>query len=1087
MNSTKICSTLLVAVLTLISSVSAQETVRRVAEITFKPNVYVYQKGTWVDNETARKLNDFLAEQSMPVILVIADSTGGETFTMPDQTRLTGYAAADFSLGPHGLMSQSAFKALVNKDTGLPHGSVIFVSPEPQGELNGKRPWNFYSSPYLDSLGLGWKEAWLNDLEEVGVPYLKKGEVDLAVKFSVESYIERVDSVLRGRARAAALAAVMPWAVLFVLVGLGIAILWHLRLSAMKAKESALAKLSSWRAALAGKSELLAELHAKMVDVFGGPRATLVFEGEDREVAEEAIHAIDRARLLMTIVIETFQRAERLVDSTKLGFLAKPYDEAIAILRQPLRFDPQHGVEAALTGDARKEQDLLWAPLSSFESFETNFDELIETFNRLTKEGSEALERVTLARSNATRELSDAKALAEKLVVSLEERQDEEWQRLASLVDETRGLLLAAVTVSAAGIRVSPLSAVAGARALAARALDATECLERAQKLLNSRATREEELKALRERGGDLAWSQKLEQECLTELGVAITAQGDDRDDAAQLAEGSIKLADELLAVSGRVKGLLDRIDSTEASLAAASDELTVFVSSLTGENSGGDPDRFFITSDIRESFDGEREPCDTPVRLLSSAMQAIELAQAVVAERDGSIAKTFIEVADEHIAKALSIVKAWRSADERYQSERSAVDSDANSAIAKISEATRLLQELRVFDRRSFGDSVEDGKMLKSRQTTLQGHLDAATKHSQAQQMLAADGCLTRAKAETSALRESIQLVQKVHEEAFACDQKNQKALAELATSIEDYLRTVSERTRKVTIKSLTEAQKALNAARRSQGGDGRNVREIEKTISEISRALEAYATAAKQDSKEFEAASNAITELQELINEVERAVSKMLGDRDGLPDTQPVDDADGFVKTTKPAVARFRAVLNTAHEDWFHLEDQVTKRSSDARRHLAALRKETERGEQALQAIENARTKAREARAWSGRFVSQTSLDSSVEREIRDAESSFRNGHFSEAFSTAGKVLQSAVAAIASAAAEEARRKRREEEEEEESRRAERARAARHSKSYSTFSSSSSSWGDSSSWSSGGGGSGITSSESGGGGSGW
>ena len=202
----------------------AQTRVENLSTIRFVPGTMVYQKGNWKDLESFRRLNQELQEAEHPVVLIIAETVSDESFLGPDGTRLRGYEAAKYAIGTHGLMSQPDFKAMIDEKTGLPNCSVLLVSPERVRELGNNRPWDFGSSPFLDSLGLSGDRTWKDGVDDVGLGYLPKGQVDQAVLATVKAYDQKIKGVYASRAFWRGFWALLPW--LFGVVTVLVASLW---------------------------------------------------------------------------------------------------------------------------------------------------------------------------------------------------------------------------------------------------------------------------------------------------------------------------------------------------------------------------------------------------------------------------------------------------------------------------------------------------------------------------------------------------------------------------------------------------------------------------------------------------------------------------------------------------------------------------------------------------------------------------------------------------------------------------------------------------------------------------------------------
>jgi len=355
-------------------------------------------------------------------------------------------------------------------------------------------------------------------------------------------------------------------------------------------------RLSAWQTALAGKSQLLEELNKRKIKIFGKTREDLTLTGFDRNQAELAIDQIARARLLMQVALKTVQRVESNVAGVRSVFSTSPYDDAIAILDQPLRFNPRDKVEEALSGEATSERDYLWAPLESFQPFETSFEDLISTFNTLTKYASEKVDRLEAARSEAINALSEVNTTVEALRVAEDlDPKDPVVQQLTLAIDDARADL--SVEARDANTRVlnAPLEQRALARALAARAKQIRLAVDCVQHVVRSRDQREALYTELEKRGVSLAWAQTRSEEVVNELLRVVNAVADSEAGCLDRSESAIAKARELLAIGEKVTSLLDIHAQVISLLDSATERLNnLFAELRSGDDSAGSDDDFF-------------------------------------------------------------------------------------------------------------------------------------------------------------------------------------------------------------------------------------------------------------------------------------------------------------------------------------------------------------------------------------------------------------------------------------------------------------------------------------------------------------
>jgi hypothetical protein len=381
---------------------------------------------------------------------------------------------------------------------------------------------------------------------------------------------------------------------------------------------------------------------------------------------------------------------------------------------------------------------------------------------------------------------------------------------------------------------------------------------------------------------------------------------------------------------------------------------------------------------------------------------------------------------------------------------------------------------------------------------------------------MLAAEAALRQAERSANEIRATIAEIKRVHKKAFDFDAKNAERIDTLASRITEHLSDdFAFTTRETTSSHLRQAEEALQECVRQQQESGRDPSEVRHSIAEVERGVGEYELNVKRDADEHDECAQRLGALTSRLTAIEDLLQAMEGDRDGLPDTAPLEKAEQFVRKTRQGeLPKLQATLEVAHTDWFKLDDQIAEVLERAESHIAALRRESEQGQAALSALADARKRARDVRAWTGRYVRQASVDPNWKQELSRAEEDLQRGNYNQALQRAGSVLYSCNQILEAAESEERKARRKAYRAAEEEAEGRRLRNRDSSASGTTIlfggstsdglfggstsdglfggSSSDASTGGSSSggicdFSSGGGGSGITSSDSGGGGSGW
>lgn len=1071
----------------------AQQQVEKLTDIQWTEGTLVYQKGNWIPEGTLRVLNTFLAQQEMPITLVIADTVEDEVFRLPDGQVVHGFDAADFAVGTHGLMKQPAFRAQVDESTGKPNGSVLFVSPERVRQLDGARPWQFYSSAYLDDLGLSWQRVWKGGLEDVGIPYLKDGEIDQEVIRSVEAYHNKVDAHFRAVAFWRGFWRLFPWALGLIALLVTALVLIIKHRNATDAKAKAQRELQVWVTALAGKGVLLRELNQRKTKVFGAKRADLTVEGEDLELANGAIEKIGRARLLLNLATNTVARVQGLLNRSFAGFSTAPYEEAMRILERPLEFDPEENVEAALTGNQIEEAEYLWAPISSFRPFKTSFQVMIDTFNKITKEASEALDTFNNNRSEVVQNLGAVNTRLAAFDTRIGEIESlmgaDELAALAIVRKEViPGLTNEAKQVSGRALK-SPTTHLHHVRGLTGRIEEAESCAAALLTLLRNRPAMQERIAAL-EAQGDLKvdWLRSHGANCVGALIDVIDSLDSDKPDLS----GNARTAAEAFP------GIISRVETLNKrrTLEVAEHErLKLRLQTLRGQLSaelGIAAERLFT-----ESGDDDSDH-RAPDEALADAGKQLKAARALLCQGRLEEAEQQINLADAGDLDAESDISMWLSVKETYAQRRLAIGSRAAELEGDIGAARRLLEELGEFDQaalqfragdptnpRSNGTVADNIQEIEHALTERASSLANAATAFEGGTLLAAGDWLTHAENWNQFIANRVAEIRHKHGTVMGVDRSNAEKLPLLLKGLKHQVDTpYDHHVRQATIDSLAQAHGELAEANRRHGGESRNPFEIAEVIARASGVASRFAQSVQRDLALFEEAQASAGKAQTQLTELDQLLASMSDDEDDLPDADAFDRAESEIDSLQSQLRRCQAELRTPHTDWAALDgriDQIYNRTTTL---LLALRREKEDGEAALTAISQARTKVREAGSWSGTYVSSIS-GSSGKAALERADDAFEQGDFTTARQEAASALSQAANAISAAEdADQKERRRVKQQQQAAARRREEAQRASYSSSYSRSRSSPSSF----SFSSGGGGGGFRGGfSSGGGGKGW
>ncbi|MCB0336103.1 MAG: hypothetical protein KDD62_07345, partial [Bdellovibrionales bacterium] len=864
--------------------------------------------------------------------------------------------------------------------------------------------------------------------------------------------------------------------------------------AALAARQRALKELLVWQKALAGKLGLLQKLNQKKTSTFGAKRSDLELEGADEQLAQGVIDKIARARLLVNLANNTVERVENLANRTFPGFSTKPYEDALLILERELEFDPDENAEAALTGNKTEDEEYLWAPISSFKPFQTSFNALVDTFNKITKEASESIDEFKQARTEVIRRLGETKTNLSDIQVLVGNvyvfATDEERTTLEAVVTEVCSNLTQELERSVDRATKSPLSSLESIRSLDKRVKEAETCANALVELLENRASRRERTDLLEDAGLELNWLRELAAGAFAALVDTLNSLDSDEPDLSGTA----------YAEAGKISGTLERVEELSRLLAVerADKERVAFRLKTQREKlsreRGIDAKLLFAES----GDDGDHR---TPDEALADATSQLKKAHTQLCKGRLEKAAGLIADADASTADAERDIDLWLEVDAGYKDRVLAIEQLANGLKERMSKSRSLFDELTEFDPAVWdfrtGDpsyphsngTVEDNlEEVEQALDKRAASLKSASKAYKAGQLLDAGNHLTDAENCNQFISDLNEEIEHKHQSVYQVDQENDAQMSQLLSGLKHQLETPFESsTRQCTIDHLQAAFDELTEAERSQHGELRNPFEIAEVVAHAKAITSSFAIEVQRDQDEYEDAVESAQRAANKLSQLSDLLDRMAGDRDNLPDADAFERADKRYRPLESDLNHCQEALARAHTDWFELDDQIDEIFDEASKLLHALREEKEQGEAALAAISKARTMVRSAKNWSGTYVSSVS-GSHGKPALRRADSALEAGDFVKALEEAESAYKSASSAVSSAQSEddaERRRRQRKREEEERQRRQQLSYSSSYYSSSSSSRSSSSGFG---SFSSGGGGGGFGGGfSSGGGGSGW
>lgn len=1054
---------------------SAQQRVDRISNIQWQAGTLVYYRGEIpLDQRELERLNGELLKRPMPVTVVFAEKVSDENWTLPDGQQIRGHQAADFAVG-HGLFNQGAFAKQTDPVSGLKNGSALLLCMEADPS-DGMRPFKFYSSELLNHHKLNWERVWSNDIEDLGIELLRQGRFSDAILRSVDAYAERLTKKLAAevaeaqraeaqklhriereaaaRARARAFAQALPW----ILLLLGIAalsmllVLLHSR--ARAARTIASKELDQWIGALSGKTELLARLNQRKGAVLGKTRSEVRLTGESQKLANEAIDKIARARLLIRLATSTVEQARRMIrDGQPAGFRTRPYQQALQILQGSLEFDPGSGIRAAVTGEELKDEEYLWAPLSSFQPFRTSFDELIATFNRITREASQALDSFHSIRSQVVQRAGAAATRLDELDALLQAlaggMNADEQRLLAVITSETVPNLKKEISQLGPRALADPIGRKEEFDSFSERIEEAALCAQTLQELLSAGEDFRSRCGRLEESGLKPAWLGELYSAATGGLIAVIDSMdssrtdlsGNLRDDAAALStvlSRAEALNTSRLDLEGECNRLLQLLAENRSRLAA---QLRIA------------PERILAESD--EEDQDQR----VPDQALADARRELAQARQHLNSARLDDAAGLLRLAELSCKDAADDIQLALSAFAGHEPRMAAIKGMSSELASEIERHRVLLEELSGFDPQvllfrsgdpshprsdaSAANNIEE--VTQATQARERSLADAAGAFSDGR-LLAASDHLTDAENWNMFIKHRLKEISQKHSAVMTANLHNGPALETTLAGFKSATEAPFETwVRRATIDGLITAYNSLAEASRLHSGPRANPFQIAEILDSARSVLEAFTAASERDHVEHNEAAASIERAGRKLEELNETLQQMRGEKDSLPDAQAFKVAAERLAPLQNAHSLLLSALQTPHSDWFELDDQADDLVARTSELLLHLRQEGQEGAQALSEIQAAAASVRRARDWSGSYGISIS-GSPGQQELNLARQLFNRGSFEQAGLTAQSAANLAAEAI-SAAEALVRKRRRAQQEREEQERLERKERERQS----------------------------------------
>lgn len=907
-----------------------------------------------------RRLVEFLRERPSWVAYVSADSSE-QRFESPEGITERGFDAVKHTLG-----------SLYNR---TPFGSL----PEPGGCIFAltlaEKDMTLYVGDGYKLAGIDHSDPRLFDgAREALRRGLRVGDAVVAVIDSTDAQLEKARVAAesaRRRAEARARWTPFVWPVIIVislLAWVGLA-----RILTRNSRRRANELLARWRGEFHRHQAELIELRKWGEILAGNPR----YEGRTKEMSAAIVDDVRHLLGIRASATATLDQAAGWVEPTTFGgkltnfFLSRNYVRAIRRLtNEKIPFDPQSALGRLIAGEKIDPNNPLWSGIREIERPTRTFEQLVAELDERATRADESVRHIKNCTKIATSSLEVLSARIEQLATAQAEFARVRTSERAASLPSLATVLLPALrtrfdTAQHNGAR-DPVAAVHEVDACERRIQSAQELLDKLTIAADGGiAGLRDADRTLAERGLRTPWIESAIGELFADADAHLVqlaetgpiAPAPDVPGALAVLHGRVERTE---ALEERLRTVLDRDrDEVERSVLAAREdlatELGVDARALLREPDA-DPD--VLLARARRAASAARQhmgegQLDDAERELDVQRVALEEAREIVRDTRDSVARraaTIVRLearaaalADEHLPRHRDLLSGMR---ERYAGSvfRTEEEDGAPGTVADNLEAADGYVEQAIALIASSGELFTDGAILQSAHA-----LERATAFYDLVDLQLAE------------VQQRASLVEKAETDNAAATARIERDRVELDGLTGHFF--VTETTRDRMQAASDRARSVLEAV---EGGSHRDPFAIAERLSEVEESLAEIRRRIGSDQEAYAELHRSLALAEEMI---ERArTSAQIARDDQVVDSAAIDQQRGALGQLERDLDALQRSVGRAHAEWVDLDRSADRIHAEAVRCRDALQHEVERGREALQLVERAGERTRDARRADG-----------------------------------------------------------------------------------------------------------------------
>lgn len=744
--------------------------------------------------------------------------------------------------------------------------------------------------------------------------------------------------------------------------------------------------LNYWKEELRGKFDTLFSLMDR-AGVVVGSRSDLLSSGLDgttREVGLRTIRSVDELFIMSAATDQVMKQVEQLLDPATFGlrlhnrFSSRRYQKAIDLLEsEPIGFDQEDHLEAILSPDAnqsgidRPTSKLLLGDAKDYEPFRISFEKLILEYDERQEQVEEDLSRLEagidgfpLSLQRLWGEESELRGLTDRLALQagedtlfpLQSFRETLLPKLSQNLDDL-GLLGDTDPLLAFESNLPDSTRlISEAKALAHhvesfRALDLPAILENRK-----------ELQAIDRKVG---W-----------IGEAF-AEANQRSEnlAQQIYEESIAASladfrDDMIRLKGRTISSLAMAHQVEEEIRPRITETGIAISDAKADlatSLGLSPDRLL------------EEPNLSPGDQVDRASQGVETALSSIDHGEAEAAQAALADVEKCLDDASLMIRMSRRCLEEHGERIQALETFRENLVEEVTETSPLLEELQsdyassvlLFSSR-FGEEIEGQQSIANCIERANRRLDQGKKDMDESREAFQEGALIRAAGLLEAIanelgfaRHQLELVRDQHRALRETEKENEESEQELVLSLREIRITGEDRrTGPVTLASLEKASSEVEQFAADRKMEAPDPFLLSFQADELKGLLRSAEDGIKADWEAHELADSTATGARAGLTFCHTYLRE--AHQDGVPDSRALTRAIQRHEELTQELDRLNAILDSPHQDWGKVFEQVNEVIGETSKVRATLEEELKAAREAVAQLKSAASSLRSLQNW-------------------------------------------------------------------------------------------------------------------------